>query len=200
MRVLLADPDRDFLSGYRILMEADGNAVETAFDGARVFNLLGSGKFDLAVLNERLPRIDHERMMRGLRSERIPVVTLLDCPVGLRHLRRKELSSAYLSFPFSPSELKSLTRSVLDKAASPIRLDCAGVEIRIERFRVRGAEINLTSDEIDILTRLSEHDAFLTRNQRVYAHSLNEKFAKPDGFPLSIAYQEKKGYRLVKRV
>lgn len=200
MRVLLADPDRDLLSGYQRLMETDGDSVKTAFDGTQVLNLLGSGMFDLAILNEQLPRIAHERLIHGLREEHIPVIALLTDPVHIRRLCRTEPASAYLSFPFFPSELKILSKSVVEKAGSVIRLDCMGVQIEIHDFRFAGSDVFLTANEIDILTRLSKEEIYLRRQERVYAHSLNEKLSKLNGPLLHVAYQEKKGYRLVRMI
>ena len=198
MQILLADPDRDLLSGYRRLMEKSGNSVQTAFDGTQILSLLGNKSFDLAVLNEHLPRIAHERMIHSLYGEKIPVIVLLDRPVHIRHLCQKEPASAYLPFPFSPSELRTLARNVLDKSVSPVRLNCADTEIHIDGFRFSGTDIRLTTDEIDILTRLSAKETPLPYQQRVYIHSLNAKLAELDSPSLRISYREEKGYRLVK--
>ena len=200
MKVLLADPNRDFLSGYGCLLEKAGHSVSTAFDGTQVLSLLGSVTFDLAVLNEHLPRIAHESMIHSLHGEHIPVIVLLDRPVHIRHLCRREPADAYLSFPFTPTELETLLHSVTDKAARPVHLNCMGISLDIERFRVSGTDVYLTAGEMDVLSSLCREEGFLPYAQRVYVQSLNEKLANVNGFPLRIAYLEEKGYRLVKKV
>ncbi|MBR4211967.1 MAG: hypothetical protein IKR84_06240, partial [Oscillibacter sp.] len=68
MRLLLADSDRDMLSAYRRLLQLSGHTAATAFDGVQVLQLLDAASFDLAIVNERLPRIAHERILDGLRG------------------------------------------------------------------------------------------------------------------------------------
>ena len=116
MRILLADSDRDMLSVYRRLMEMAGHTAETAFDGIQVLKLLGAAPFDLAVINERLPRIAHERILSALRNQGTPALVLLDRPLHVSRLCGEELANAYLTFPFFPAELSALALDVTRKA------------------------------------------------------------------------------------
>ena len=187
MKALLADPDRDMLFAYRRLMELAGHAAETAFDGVQVLDILETACFDLAVVSERLPRIAHERVIRRLISKGVPAIVLLDAPVSVGRLCRKELANAYLSHPFSPAELFGLAADVLEKANAEKSADCMGLRLDVRGFRFSGTDIRLTAGEMDALTRLAGQETPLPFEKRVYAHSLNRKLAK----------LENQGYRLV---
>ena len=199
MRVLLADPDRDMLFAYRRLMELAGHMAETAFDGVQVLDILETASFDLAVVSERLPRIPHERVIRRLIEKGVPVVVLLDAPVNVKRLCRKELANAYLSHPFFPAELFALAADVLEKANAGKGADCMGLRIDVRGFRFSGADIRLTAGEMDALIRLAGQGTPLPFEKRVYAHSLNRKLEKLGSPRMRVEYLENQGYRLVNR-
>ena len=197
MRVLLADPDRDMLFAYRRLMELAGHAAKTAFDGAQVLDILETASFDLAVVSERLPRIAHERVMRSLIGKGVPAVVLLDAPVSVKRLCRKELANAYLSHPFSPAELFALAADALDKANAGKEAVCMGLRVDVRGFRFSGTDIRLTAGEMDALMQLAGQGTPLPFEKRVYAHSLNRKLEKLDSPRMRVEYLENQGYRLV---
>ncbi|MBQ6207339.1 MAG: response regulator transcription factor [Oscillospiraceae bacterium] len=197
MRVLLADPDRDMLFAYRRLMELAGHAAKTAFDGVRVLDILETASFDLAVVSERLPRIAHERVMRSLIGKGVPAVVLLDAPVSVKRLCRKELANAYLSYPFSPAELFALAADALDKANAGKEAVCMGLRVDVRGFRFSGTDIRLTAGEMDALMQLAGQGTPLPFEKLVYAHSLNRKLEKLDSPRMRVEYLENQGYRLV---
>ena len=109
MRILIADKNRDFLSGYRKLLAADGYETETAFDGTQVLEKAAKGRFDLVLLSEKLPRIDSARLTQYFNEEDIPAVILSE-------RREDETREAFagkqlkiagvLCFPFEPQDMR----------------------------------------------------------------------------------------------
>ena len=77
MCILFAAPDRDLLACYESLLTADFGRTVTAFDGARVLTLLGREPFDLAILDESLPRVSRDRLLSGLGEKGVPVILLM---------------------------------------------------------------------------------------------------------------------------
>ena len=195
----MADSDRDMLSVYRRLMEMAGHTAETAFDGIQVLKLLGAAPFDLAVINERLPRIAHERILSALRNQGTPALVLLDRPLHVSRLCGKELANAYLTFPFFPAELSALALDVTRKARSDERIRCMGIEADVGGFRFSGTDIRLTAAELDIWRELSERATPLPFPQRVYVHALNRKLERLDGDRIRVEYLAEKGYGLVRK-
>ena len=118
MKILLAASDRDLLQGYEKLLTMDGHQVTTAFDGAQVVELMAGGPYDIAVLEEQLPRIGGEQLLELLRREALPAILLLDERVSVKHLLRASPPEAYLSFPFLPADLTELLDSTARKLAA----------------------------------------------------------------------------------
>ena len=199
MRALFADSNRDMLFAYRRLMEIAGIQTETAFDGVQTLDFLETRPFDLAIVNERLPRIPHERMIRLLREKGVPVIVLLDAPVSVKRLCREELPNAYLSFPFFSSELFALAENVLKKAHTVEDAEYMGIRVNLREFRFSDTDIRLTAGEIDALTQFSGQGPPPAFEKRMYAHSLNQKLKKLDKPALRVEYRENQGYRLVNR-
>ena len=198
MRLLLADSDRDMLSAYRRLLQLSGHTAATAFDGVQVLQLLDAASFDLAIVNERLPRIAHERILDGLRGRGIPVVVLLNGPLHSNRLCGAGWANAYLNFPFFPSELSAVVEDVSGKARDGATVDCMGIGVDVRGFRFAGTDIRLTAVEMDTLRALSGQDTPIPFEKRVYVHALNRKLQLLNAPRIRIEYLEEKGYRLVK--
>lgn len=198
LRILLADPNRDLLSVYGQLLEKQGHSVRTAFDGTRVLALLGESAFDFAIVNECLPRVRHDRLIRSFQDTAIPVLVLLDRPVNRKTLLRRELANAYLPFPFSPEELFAALEDVREKAACAETLEYQGVSVPVSAFRFTGTDVRLTAEEIDVLRKLFRREALTGGGWGVWVHALNQKLERLAGKErFRIAYAAEKGYGLV---
>ncbi len=113
MKILLADPDRDFLTSYGKILEIDGHEVETAFDGTQVITKTAGSRFDLVLLNSDLPRIDSVRIVRHLNEEGVPAAVLSGDGKKIEERFKEEKGAAYLYFPFGPAEMRSLVREAV---------------------------------------------------------------------------------------
>ena len=104
--VLFADPNRDLLRCYAVLLADRGYAVTTVFDGAQVLEKLGSETFDAALLGDTLPRVGAEKLIPALHERHIPVL-LLETDA------KPTAADAVLPFPFLPQELYAAVRRLL---------------------------------------------------------------------------------------
>ena len=197
MNILLADSDRDFLKAYQTLLTMGGHTVTSAFDGTQVVSLLGQAKYDFCILDETLPRIENDEIIQLLKSESIPVIVLTINGVTVKSLLKPALPSAYLSFPFLPSDLTRLIRAVREKKESKEILFLGGVEVDVPGFCFSGSGTPLTNGEIDLLSELKEPRKEAGKRTRVMIQALNEKM-KQAGKQSRIVYEMEKGYRLVK--
>ena len=196
MNILLADSNRDLLQCYQKLLTMDGHTVTTAFDGAQTVSLLGPEKYDIAILEDSLPRIDLDQLLQALNRQHIPVIVLATDAVGVKTLLGPTLPNAYLSFPFLPADLKQLIQAVTDKTRSPETVSCCGVEVDIAGFCFTGTATRLTNGEIDLMKALCQPLQAAGKRTRVMIQALNEKM-KTLGKPARIIYEMEKGYRLV---
>lgn len=196
MNILLADSNRDLLQCYQKLLTMDGHTVTTAFDGAQAVSLLGPGKFDMAILEEDLPRIELEQLLPVLNRDHIPVIVLANRTVTVKTLLGSTLPNAYLSLPFLPADLKQLMGEVAEKTRSAETLSCRGVDVDVSGFCFTGTATRLTNGEINLLRDLENPLRAAGKRTRVMIQALNEKL-KGIGKPARIIYEMEKGYRLV---
>jgi len=115
MKILLAEPDRDLLSGYQQLLTWHAHEVSEAFEGTQTLTKLAGGDIELLILDETLPRVSLASVLQFAVEEKVRTIVLLSA--AGRKVR--ELSGvkadAYLSLPFEPEELYQLIDEVSDK-------------------------------------------------------------------------------------
>ena len=198
MNILLADSNRDLLQCYQKLLGMDGHSVTTVFDGTQVLSLLAPEKYDIAILEEALPRVDLAQLLQALEKDRIPAIVLASGTVTVSTLLGASLPNAYLSFPFLPSDLIQLMEEVMEKARSAETLNFCGAEVDVSGFCFTGTATRLTNGEIDLLKELKNPRRTAGKRTRIMIQALNEKL-KGIGKPARIVYEMEKGYRLVNR-
>ena len=196
MNVLLADSNRDLLQSYQKLLTMDGHTVTTAFDGAMAVSLLSQQKFDIVLLEERLPRIRNEQRLQFLDEKQTPVIVLTDQGATVKALLKSTLPNAYLGLPFLPADLKALMEAVMAKRRSAETFACCGAEVDIAGFRFAGTQTRLTNGEIDLLRELEKPRRTASKRTRIMIQALNEKL-RGLGKHTRIIYEIEKGYRLV---
>jgi two-component system OmpR family response regulator len=179
-RVLLIDDDvrmPELLSDY---FSQNGMSLAHAADGPRGLQQLEQGAYDAVLLDVMMPGMDGLEVCRRIRAKSsVPVLMLTargdetDRVVGL------ELGADdYLPKPFSPRELVARLRAVLRRARPDVggeQLSASGLTIDVPSRRVsfRGAAVDLTGIEFDILValvrragRVVPRDALLTEAGR----------------------------------
>ena len=168
-RVLVVDDD----PGMRTLLEAylgdSGFSVQTAMDGAAMWQILDSGMPDAIVLDLMMPGEDGLSLARRLRSQsNVPILMLsargeeIDRVVGL-----EMGADDYLAKPFSPRELLARLRALLRRSQAqetttepgstgltfgPYQLDVAS-----HRLTRGGLEVKLSTAEFALLRIFVEH-------------------------------------------
>ena len=195
MKILLAAPNRDLLQCYQAILAEDFGETVTAFDGAQLLTLLAEGGYDLAILDRSLPRVRHELLLRQMKREGIPVITLLPEPVGVKHLAEEPLTNAFLPYPFQAEELCSTIRDVMAKRKSTEVLPFANTALEMADFRLRGSSA-LTAAEIDVLECLLSRQPVSQENGGVLISALNHKFLQ-SSVKAKIQYETGKGFILV---
>lgn len=78
MRVLIADDEKNILSGLRLAYENEGFDVLTAEDGKEAWDLLSKNHVDLVITDLRMPGISGEELVRKITSSypTLPVIVL----------------------------------------------------------------------------------------------------------------------------
>lgn len=194
MKILFAAPDRDLLECYKKLLVDDFGETVTAFDGTQVMSLLSAERFDAAVIDASLPRIECEKLIKSARDRNVPVIILSENVISSERLCSGSVASSGLAYPFTPHELKDALIDVLEKSESEEIIRIQGLEIKVRDFRITGGPY-VTAGEINTLKEILD-GRDIRHGDEIYMDSLNTKLARC-GTGARIRYVPKKGYRLV---
>lgn len=173
-RALIVEDEPDLALGLRLNLEAEGFAVDVAGDGDEALRRARSSRFDVILLDLRLPKRDGTDVLRELRAggDRTPVVCLTARAEERDRVLGLDLGADdYVTKPFSVAELMARVRAVLRRAGP------GGGEVDLGRVRldlddrsatVEGRRVDLTGTEVSILRYLAarlgtavERDALL---------------------------------------
>lgn len=117
-RILVADDDRTVREWLAGILRAEKFDVSTAADGSATLKKLRSTKFDLVLLDIRMPRMNGLDVLAALRGRRtlpkVIVITSDDSPETLLAAIR-EKAHQYISKPINQDALVALVRQSLGK-------------------------------------------------------------------------------------
>jgi two-component system alkaline phosphatase synthesis response regulator PhoP len=139
--------------------------VAVASDGPSGLEIARQKRPDLVVLDLGLPRLDGLEVARALRRESDVPIIMLTARVDERdRLQGFEIGADdYITKPFSPRELVARVSSVLRRArydpARATRFEVEDLSFDAPKMRVerKGASIDLTATEFQLLTALARH-------------------------------------------
>lgn len=179
-RILVVDDEPTIREVVRLNLEAEGYEVVTAEDAAGGLRAFAETPCALAILDIMLPDVDGFELARRLRDRS-------DIPIMMLSARESDVDKAvglgvgaddYVTKPFSPLELVARVKAHLRRyaaagasddsraetvVAGPVRIDLAR-----HRATVRGAEVELTAKEFDILRMLAEHPGRVFTKAQIY--------------------------------
>jgi two-component system, OmpR family, response regulator len=182
--ILIVDDDaaiRTLLTEY---LAENGLRVSVAQTSAAMSAILAESAIDLVVLDLRLGGEDGMVIARRLRSDSaIPIIMLTGVRDEADRVMGLELGADdYLTKPFSPRELLARIRTVLRRAKAATPTQAREAEIRAFRFGEfelnlrtrrlsgRGAHIDLTNGEFNLLAALlASAQRVMTRDQLIEA-------------------------------
>jgi len=147
MRILLVEDEENLMEVIRFNLVAEGYDVTIATNGQDGLNLLRTKKFDLAILDVMLPKIDGFTICRSIREEgnRTPVLFLTAKSTGLDRITGLKIGGDdYLTKPFNLEELilrvqRLLDRTVAEKPEQP----------GITEYAFGGNRVNFVTYEIE---------------------------------------------------
>jgi DNA-binding response OmpR family regulator len=117
--VLVADDDDDILLLVTTRLRRDGFDVLQASNGDRAFELARERRPDIAVLDIGMPGLNGLEVLEHIRDDdelREMLVVLLTAKAQESDVRRgyETGADAYIKKPFSPTELSTKVRELLD--------------------------------------------------------------------------------------
>jgi two-component system response regulator ResD len=165
--VLVVDDEPTIAEVVARYLERAGYGATIASDGPAAIEAAARSRPDLVVLDLMLPGLDGLEVMRRLREQdRDPIAVILLTAKGEESDRVAGLrlgADDYVVKPFSPAELVARVDAVLRRIDSspsqeaPIELPDITIDPAGRHVYVRGAEVQLTQREFDVLLFLARH-------------------------------------------
>lgn len=195
MKILLAVPDRDLLSGLKSYLEVSGYDVFTAFDGIQAVENTVKEKFDAAVIDFDLPRIKAAELIKLFDEKETPTVVLTKGRISAKLLCGSVIASSYLTYPFLPEELIKRIEAVVNTAHKFEAIRVGDCVIDPAHFSMSG-KIRLTEEEIHVLSDIAAGITPGERRADIFIDSLNRKLNSVNSL-YRISFIQNEGYRLV---
>ena len=173
MRLLIIEDNEKLAKYTKQMLEEEGYAVDSAFDGVTGERLTRSGNYDLVVLDIMLPKKDGISVSKSLREDNINLPIIMITAKGEVDDRILGLDSGaddYLVKPFDMKELLARIRALLRRPQDKIitKLKIQDIEIDNSKHSVtkKGISLSLTLKEYSILEYLMLNaDQVVTREQ-----------------------------------
>lgn len=177
-RILIVDDDQEIVRLLKAYLEKAGYSVLTAYDGENALHILRREHPDLLVLDLMLPDRDGWDLTRLIRNNQ----SLADIPIIMLTARAEDSDKIvgleigaddYITKPFNPREVVARVRALLRRSRSGNKVDSqiyqVGdliLDIGRRELLVRGASIELTPSEFNLLQIWMEHPGYtFTRSE-----------------------------------
>jgi DNA-binding response OmpR family regulator len=171
--ILIAEDEERISSFLEKGLKAAGFTATVVFTGPQALDAVGSGEFDLLVLDIGLPDLDGHEVTRRLRAagSRIPIIVLTarsDPEDVLTSLEGG--ANDYMPKPFRFDELLARIRLRLNDASSAVETVLAlgdlHLDLRTRRATVDGRQVDLSAREFALAEEFLRHPAqVLSREQ-----------------------------------
>ena len=122
-RILVVDDDENILNLEKTILEGKGFQVTRAAGGAEALTLLGTGSFDLVLLDVMMPGVDGFTVCRKIKEDPrlkdLPVI-FLTAKGGGEALAEGFESGAimYINKPFTANKLLTIVNTMLESGTN----------------------------------------------------------------------------------
>jgi two-component system response regulator RegX3 len=178
-RVLVVDDEPAIVDAVTYALRGEGFDVASAADGEEALRRLEGNRFDLLVLDLRLPRLSGVEVCRRVRSSStIPIIMLTAKDAEVDRVLGLEVGADdYVMKPFSLAELVSrvraqLRRRELDRAERPTVYRAGDLTIDLVRHEVHVGDraVHVTDSEFRLLTLLAREPGRVFTRREVMQH------------------------------
>ena len=184
MRILVVEDEERLAAAVRRGLEAEGFAVDVAFDGNDGFQLASSNEYDAIVLDILLPGTNGYRVCSDLREAGnwAPILMLTALDDELDEAEALDCGADdFLTKPFSYVVLLARLRALLRRGASPrpVALEVGDLRLDPATHRCWRAEIEiaLTGKEFSLLEYFMRHSGEVLAKTEILEHVWDFAFA-----------------------
>lgn len=177
MRLLLAEDDPALADQVREALVREGRVVDLAQDGEDVAHLGATEPYDLIILDLGLPTRDGLSILRDWRAggNSVPVLILTARDGWSQRVDGLDAGADdYITKPFHMAELLARVRALLRRRLgqqSPVfESGSVSFDTRMGRATVNGVAVDLTAQEVAVLTYLVLHAGRLVSRTELSEH------------------------------
>ena len=173
LKILIAEDEEPIANLIKMNLRRAGYECVWAADGEKAADLMGSGKYDLLLLDVMLPGINGYELMEYARTLELPVIFLT--ALGTTENKVKGLrmgADDYLTKPFEIVELLARVEAVLrryHKGEAVLEVFDVVIDTASRSVTRGGEQIALTMKEFDLLLLLARN-----RNIALYRETIYE--------------------------
>lgn len=162
-KVLIIDDDEELCELVSEYLNVEGFDTEVVNDGKSGLSAARTGRYDLAILDVMLPKMNGFEVLRELRTDStLPVLMLTARGDDMERIVGLESGADdYLPKPFNPRELVARLRAIIRRTSPEgegsmdrIAVDDIEISDSARSAKIKGEEIILTSVEFDLLKHL----------------------------------------------
>ena len=190
-KVLIIDDDEELCDLVSEYLTVEGFEVEAVHNGEGGLAKAVSGDYDLAILDVMLPKMNGFDVLRNLREKsRLPVLMLTARGDDMERIVGLEIGADdYLPKPFNPRELVARMRAILRRIttegmnvapAEKLRVDDLEISASSRSAKLNGAQVGLTSVEIDLLTALVREAGKIVKKEDLSENVLERSLSPYD--------------------
>lgn len=176
-KILVIDDEAHLADGIRENLAAEGYQTVVAYDGAAGFDAATTERFDLAIVDVMMPKMDGLEVCASLRREGIQMPVLFLTVKGAPEDRVRGFEAGgddYLTKPFHLKELLLRVAAILrrsrwyDEARDTLEFDDNRIDFKTYKARAwDGTEHNLTHKEAMIVQALAERESEIVTREDI---------------------------------
>jgi len=186
---LIIDDDEELCELVSEYLGVEGFETDVVNDGASGLEAARSGKYDLAILDVMLPKMNGFEVLRNLRTDSsMPVLMLTARGDDMERIVGLESGADdYLPKPFNPRELVARLRAIMrrvngddDKGSDKISVDDIELSEASRSAKLNGEEVVLTSVEFDLLKHLLKEAGKIIKKEDLSLRVLDRELSPFD--------------------
>ena len=190
-KVLIIDDDEELCDLVSEYLTVEGFETTAVHDGDTGLSRALSGKFDLAILDVMLPKLNGFDVLRNLREKSgMPVLMLTARGDDVERIVGLEIGADdYLPKPFNPRELVARLRAILRRASNDagdhssvekIAVDDLELSASARSVKRDGDELPVTSVEFDLLSALLRDAGKVVKKEDLSENVLERRLSPYD--------------------
>lgn len=174
MDILIAEDEKDIAHSLRKNFEIEGYNSEVAYNGEEAIKLIQEKKFDLILLDWRMPKISGIQILKFLREEKkltIPIILLTALTDISNKVEALEFGADdYITKPFSFNELVARIHAIMRRyksANKEVKFNNCILDLITRTIICEENKLRLTDKEFELFKYLLENEGEIISREKL---------------------------------